>query len=61
VAQSGDATGGGFTITLTGAGFLPGAVIHVDGQPLTTVYVDSSTLTAIAPPPRCRQRQRHGG
>ncbi len=49
VSQSGQAIGGGFVITVTGSGFLPGGTIWVDGQPLVTTYVNGTTLTAIAP------------
>jgi hypothetical protein len=49
VSQSGNSSTGGFTITVTGSGFLPGAQIWVDGVALVTTYVNATTLVAIAP------------
>jgi hypothetical protein len=49
VSQSGQSTTGGFSITVIGSGFLPGAQIWVDGVALVTTYVDANTLMATAP------------
>jgi hypothetical protein len=49
VSQSGTSSSGGFSITVTGSGFLPGAQIWVDGQPLVTTYINATTLVATAP------------
>lgn len=41
---------GGTQITVTGAGFDPGAIVYVDGmQASNIVYVNSTTLTAVTP------------
>jgi hypothetical protein len=49
VSQSGSSSSGGFSITVVGSGFLPGAQIWVDGQPLVTTYINATTLVAVAP------------
>ena len=45
---------GPFSLTVTGAGFAPGAVVSFDGQPLPTQVVSSTQLTATgnAPTPK---------
>jgi uncharacterized protein (TIGR03437 family) len=40
------AGGPGFTLTVTGSGFLPGATVDWNGSPLATTYVNASQLTA---------------
>lgn len=39
----------GFTLTVNGAGFVAGAVVRWNGSPLTTSFVNSSTLSAAVP------------
>lgn len=46
---SATAGSGKFTLTITGAGFVPGAVLDWNGAERTTTYVDSSHLTAAIP------------
>lgn len=41
--------GPGFTLTIRGAGFVAGAVIDWDGQPLATSFVSQAELTAAVP------------
>lgn len=43
------AGGPAFNLTVTGGCFLPGAVVHWNGQPRTTTVVSSSELTAAIP------------
>jgi hypothetical protein len=43
------AGGSTFTLTATGSGFYPSSVINWNGTPLTTTYVNSTTLTASVP------------
>ncbi|MCL5256307.1 MAG: Ig-like domain-containing protein [Chloroflexi bacterium] len=45
-AQAGD---GGFTLTVTGSGFLSGSVVRWNGADLTTTFVNSTQLTASVP------------
>jgi hypothetical protein len=44
-------TAGTFTITVSGAGFIPGSIVSFDGAPLTTTVVSSTTLTATGTAP----------
>jgi hypothetical protein len=37
------------TITLTGSGFLPTAVVQMDGSAVATSYINGTTLTAVIP------------
>ena len=37
------------TITLTGTGFVPGASVLMNGAPVTTTFVNSSSLMAVVP------------
>jgi hypothetical protein len=37
------------TITLTGSGFLPTAVVQMDGSAVATTYINGTTLTAVIP------------
>jgi FG-GAP-like repeat/Abnormal spindle-like microcephaly-assoc'd, ASPM-SPD-2-Hydin len=41
--------GAGFTITVTGSGFVPGSVIQWNGGPLVTSFVNFAKLTASVP------------
>jgi hypothetical protein len=41
--------GGGTTLTVTGAGFVSGAVVKVGGRNATTTFVSSTTLRATTP------------
>lgn len=43
------AGGGNFTLTVTGSGFVPGAVLKWNGAERTTTFVDSSHLTVAIP------------
>jgi uncharacterized protein (TIGR03437 family) len=43
------AGGQAFTLTVTGAGFLSGAVVQWNGAPMMTALIDSSHLTAFVP------------
>lgn len=38
-----------FTLSVSGTGFIPGAAIDLDNQPLTTTFVDSEHLSASVP------------
>ena len=40
----------GFTLKLTGSGFVPGSVVKLNGVALVTTFVSSSALTAVIPP-----------
>jgi len=42
-------SGPAFTLTATGAGFVPGSSIEWNGKKLATTYVNSTTLTATVP------------
>jgi hypothetical protein len=37
------------TLTVTGAGFLPGSAVQLNGSPLATTYVSTTSLTAVVP------------
>jgi hypothetical protein len=39
----------GFTLTVNGSGFLPGAKVSWDGSTLSTVFVGATLLTAVVP------------
>ena len=41
--------GAGFTLTVNGTGFLPGATVNFNGTALATTFVNSSQLTAVVP------------
>ncbi len=43
------AGGGGFTLTVTGAGFVPGAVVRWNGADRLTTFSSNNTLTAAIP------------
>ena len=50
LAPTSTAPGGpAFTLTVSGTGFVPGAVVRWDGQPLATTFVSASRLTAAIP------------
>ncbi len=42
--------GAAYTLTVTGTGFVSGAVVEWKGSPLATTFVNSSQLSAIVPP-----------
>jgi IPT/TIG domain/WD40-like Beta Propeller Repeat len=44
-----NAGGQGFTLTVTGLGFVSGAIVLWNGTPLTTTFVSTTTLTADIP------------
>ena len=50
VASASPVTDAGGTTTVTGSGFTPTAIVWTDGAPRSTVYVNATTLTAMAPP-----------
>ena len=39
----------GFTLTVTGTGFLPGTTVNWNGAPLATTFVSSAQITAAVP------------
>jgi uncharacterized protein (TIGR03437 family) len=39
----------GFTLTISGTGFLPGATVQMGGSVLATTFVDATQLTALVP------------
>lgn len=43
------AGGGGFTLTVTGIGFVPGAVVRWNGADRLTTFISNTTLTAAIP------------
>ncbi len=43
-------TSGGFTLTVVGNGFVPGAIVKWNGQDRTTSYLSTTQLTASIPP-----------
>jgi hypothetical protein len=43
-------TSGGTSVTVSGTGFQPGAMVTFDGNPADCTVVDASTITCITPP-----------
>ena len=41
---------GGAEVTVTGSGFLPGTLVFLDGQPVTTQIVNGKNLLLVTPP-----------
>jgi len=49
--------GPGFTLTVTGTGFVDGSVVQWDGVALPTIFVSNSQLTATVPPEKIATAQ----